>query len=92
MVPEGHREYKKREFCNDIPCFVQVELNKHQAGSEKYENVRKICSSACQFIADDFGDWLNQKSFKIGCCPKECVVESLPKDEWDVPMDMVVTD
>ncbi len=65
MVPAGHREYKRREFCNDIPCFVQVELNKHQSGSEKYEKIRSICSEACQFTAQDFEDWLKRNRFSM---------------------------
>lgn len=35
---------------------------------------------------------LNKKSFKIGCCPKECLMDSLPQDEWDIKVDMVITD
>ncbi len=65
MQPAGYREYKKREFCNDVPCFVQVELNKHAANSENYETVRKICSSACQFKADDFENWLGKHGFSM---------------------------
>ena len=76
-VPQGRREYKKREFCNDVQCFVQVELNKHTAGSEEYETVRKICSSACQFKADDFREWLNQKGFKVFKDGKEVAFEKV---------------
>ena len=35
---------------------------------------------------------LNKESFKIGCCPKECLVDKLPKDEWDEKVDLAVTD
>lgn len=35
---------------------------------------------------------LNKNSFKIGCCPKECLVDSFPIDEWDVKVDLVITD
>ena len=59
------RLYKKREFCNDVKCFVQVELNKHPAGSENYENVRKICGSACQFKGQDFENWLKNNGFSL---------------------------
>lgn len=30
-------------------------------------------------------------SIKIGCCPKECLVDSFPTDKWDVKVDLVVT-
>lgn len=35
---------------------------------------------------------LNKKSFKVGICPKECVLESLPHDLWDEKVDIVLTD
>ena len=35
---------------------------------------------------------LNPDSYKIGCCPKKCLVDSVPTDEWDVKMDLVITD
>lgn len=35
---------------------------------------------------------LNPDSFKIGCCPKECLVGKLPIDPWDVKIDLVITD
>lgn len=34
---------------------------------------------------------LNKNSFKIGCCPKECLVEKLPIDIWDEKVDLFVT-
>lgn len=35
---------------------------------------------------------LNPDSFKIGCCPKECVLDSLPVDRWDIKVNMILTD
>ena len=35
---------------------------------------------------------LNPKSYKIGCCPKQCLVDKLPIDEWDIKMDLVITE
>ena len=35
---------------------------------------------------------LNPHSFKIGVCPKECLIEKLPLDSWDVKLDLIVTD
>ena len=34
---------------------------------------------------------LNPGSIKIGCCPKECIVDNLPSDLWDIRVDMVIT-
>ena len=35
---------------------------------------------------------LNIDSIKVGVCPKECLVDILPCDEWDEKVDMVITD
>ena len=35
---------------------------------------------------------LNPHSFKIGVCPKECIVDKLPVESWDVKLDLIVTD
>ena len=34
---------------------------------------------------------LNPDSVKIGCCPKECLVDKLPVDDWDIKVDIVIT-
>ena len=35
---------------------------------------------------------LNPSSYKIGCCPQKCLIDKLPIDEWDVKMDLVVSE
>lgn len=35
---------------------------------------------------------LNPKSFKIGLCPKDCLVDNLPVDKWDCKVDLVLTE
>ena len=35
---------------------------------------------------------LNPESFKIGCCPKSCIVDKLPVNPWDCKVDLVITD
>ena len=35
---------------------------------------------------------LNPNSFKIGSCPKENLIDKLPRDSWDIKMDLVITD
>ena len=37
MSIKGHVDYKRREFCNDIKCPVQIELNAQKEGSAEYE-------------------------------------------------------
>ena len=62
---EGFIEYKRREFCNDINCSVQIELNKLTSGSEEYEQIRKTCSTACLFTTWQFHHWLIEKGYLI---------------------------
>jgi hypothetical protein len=62
---EGFIDYKRREFCNDVKCSVQVELNKLESGSDKYEEVRKICSTDCRFTTWQFHHWLIEKGYLI---------------------------
>jgi hypothetical protein len=62
---EGFIDYKRREFCNDVQCPVQVELNRLVSGSEEYEQVRKTCSTACRYTTWQFHHWLIEKGYLI---------------------------
>jgi hypothetical protein len=62
---EGFVDYKRREFCNDVNCVVQVELNKLPAGSEEYEQIRKTCSTGCKYTTWEFHHWLIEKGYLI---------------------------
>ncbi|NIP40451.1 MAG: hypothetical protein GTN39_02940 [Candidatus Aenigmarchaeota archaeon] len=70
MPIEGYEDYRRREFCNDIRCPVQVELNKQKEGSEEYERIRKTCGESCRFTTWDFHHWLIDKGYLI-VRPKE---------------------
>ena len=65
MPLDGFREYRKREFCNDVRCPVQVELNKLDQGSEEYEKVRAECTKGCRRTTHEFHKWLIEKGFII---------------------------
>ena len=65
MNIEGFIEYKRREFCNDIPCPIQVELNELVPKSEEYEKVRMTCKTACKFTTYEFHHWLIEKGYLI---------------------------
>jgi hypothetical protein len=49
MPMKGYTDYKRREFCNDIKCSVQVNLNNQKEGSAEYEKIRDICKTACKY-------------------------------------------
>lgn len=65
MAIEGFTEYKRREFCNDVKCPVQRELNKQTEKSEAYEQIRRTCSTACVFSTWQFHHWLIGKGYII---------------------------
>lgn len=65
MKTEDMIEYKKREFCNALPCKVQVLLNKENEGSEGYEQVRSICKTSCIHTTHEFHAWLIDKGYLV---------------------------
>ncbi|MCL1966221.1 MAG: hypothetical protein FWF66_07745 [Candidatus Bathyarchaeota archaeon] len=62
---DGFVEYKRREFCNDVKCSIQVELNRQVEGSLEYERIRKTCGSGCLFTTYQFHHWLIDKGYLI---------------------------
>jgi hypothetical protein len=65
MNHEGFIEYKRREFCNDIKCPVQIKLNEIQDKSEAYEKLRKTCQNDCCYTTYHFHHWLIEKGYLI---------------------------
>ena len=65
MSIQGYVDYKKREFCNDVKCPVQLELNSKKQGSEEYEEVRQICRTKCEFTTWRFHHWLIDEGYLI---------------------------
>ena len=63
MTIAGYIEYQRREFCNDIECSVQMLLNRQQAGSAEYEEIRGICQTDCIHSTYEFHHWLIEKEF-----------------------------
>jgi len=65
MEFKGYVEYKRREFCNDVKCSVQMALNAEKEGSKEYETIRKICKTNCRHTTYDFHHWLIDKGYLI---------------------------
>jgi hypothetical protein len=65
MSTEGFTEYKRREFCNDVKCPIQMELNKQPEKSEACEKIRRTCSTACRCTTYQFHHWLIKKGYII---------------------------
>ncbi len=64
-LPEGYRDYRRREFCKDVMCPVQSRLDKEEPGSESYEKVREECKRACRYTTHQFHKWLINNGFLV---------------------------
>jgi hypothetical protein len=62
---QGYTEYKRREYCHDVKCPVQLLLDKEEEKSPKYEEIRAICASHCLHSTHEFHKWLIEKGYLI---------------------------
>jgi hypothetical protein len=62
---KGYTDYKRREYCHDVKCPVQVLLDKEEEKSAGYEEIRGICASFCLHSTHEFHKWLLEKGYLI---------------------------
>jgi hypothetical protein len=66
IVPiEGFVEYKRREYCNDIGCPVQMIMNNKPQDSKDYDDLREICRAKCLHTTYEFHHWLIEKGYLL---------------------------
>lgn len=65
MAIPGYVDYRRREFCKDIRCAIQIQLDKAAEGSEEYEEVRGICKTDCIHTTYEFHHWLTQHGYEV---------------------------
>ena len=65
MSLEGFIEYKRREFCNDVKCPVQMQLNNLKNKPDEYERIRQTCNTACKYTTWQFHHWLIENGYLI---------------------------
>ncbi len=66
IVPiEGFVEYKRREYCNDIECPIQMMMNKKTQESADYNELREICIKNCLHTTYEFHHWLIEKGYLL---------------------------
>jgi hypothetical protein len=78
MSIEGYVDYKRREFCKDIPCPVQMDLDRTKEGSAEYERIRNICKTNCRYTTYEFHHWLIDKGYLI---VRPLIVNRKPDDK-----------
>jgi Iap family predicted aminopeptidase len=62
---KGYVEYKRREFCKDTKCVVQIQLDAQKPDTAEYEKIRQICKEKCVHTTYEFHHWLIQKGYLI---------------------------
>jgi len=62
---QGYIDYKRREFCKDVKCAVQMDLEKYAEGSDGYDKIRDICKNECRYTTYQFHHWLMDKGYLI---------------------------
>jgi len=65
MPRDGYIDYQRREFCKDIQCPTQLELNSMEEGSNDYESTRATCKDSCRFTTYQFHHWLIDRGYLI---------------------------
>ncbi len=66
IVPsKGFVEYRRREYCNDIECPLQIILNRKEQDSDDYNELRLICQKNCMHTTYEFHHWLIEKGYLI---------------------------
>ncbi|OHB93673.1 MAG: hypothetical protein A3E19_04470 [Planctomycetes bacterium RIFCSPHIGHO2_12_FULL_52_36] len=65
MSIKGYVDYKRREFCKDVKCPVQLDLDAQKEGSEAYDGIRKICKTDCKYTTYQFHHWLIERGYLI---------------------------
>ncbi|NIM96749.1 MAG: hypothetical protein GTO24_01300 [candidate division Zixibacteria bacterium] len=65
MSIDGYVDYKRREFCKEVKCPIQVELGCKKEGSDEYEKIRQICKADCRYTTHQFHHWLIDKGYLI---------------------------
>jgi len=61
----GYIDYQRREYCKEIKCPVQFDLDKQKEGSAEYDKIRNICKSSCRHTTYEFHQWLIQKGYLV---------------------------
>lgn len=65
MAIEGYVDYQRREFCKDVKCSVQMDLDCHKPGDDVYEQIRRVCRDGCKYTAHQFHQWLINKGYLV---------------------------
>lgn len=61
----GFVDYQRREFCRDVKCPRQLELEQTVSGSAAHARIRELCRTGCLYTTYEFHHWLMEKGYLI---------------------------
>ncbi|VVB88812.1 Uncharacterised protein [uncultured archaeon] len=65
MPIDGYVDYKRREYCNDLECPIQMIMNQKELDSVEYNELRDICKEYCLHTTYEFHHWLIDKGYLL---------------------------
>ena len=65
MAIDGFVDYKRREYCKDVECPVQMIMNKKKEGTPEHDELREICKNKCIHTTYEFHHWLIENDFLV---------------------------
>jgi hypothetical protein len=65
MSFESYVDYKRREYCKDVQCPVQLQLDALEVGTGEYMRIRETCVNACVHTTYEFHHWLIDHGYVI---------------------------
>lgn len=65
MGIDGYAEYRRREYCKDVKCPVQGQLQMTNPNTPEHEKIREVCKKACRHTTYEFHHWLIDKGYLI---------------------------
>jgi len=65
MPLPGYADYKRREYCKDVQCPIQVLLDQQAPDSSGYDAVRDVCIHHCIHTTYEFHHWLIEKGYLV---------------------------
>jgi len=62
---DGYTDYQRREYCKDVRCPIQLDLESKKEGSAEYDTVRNICKISCKHTTCEFHHWLIDNGYLL---------------------------
>jgi len=70
-VVDSAAEYTSREFCRDVECETQQELDSCPKESIEYSRISNSCRYRCSHTKEDFILWLARNGYKVEGVPDQ---------------------